>query len=113
MNREYQDIADLMTGGWVTVTVDHSLRRGKGGGCSARIPGWVLGYPIEYQYYYVIHEVCHCLNRQDCRSHGKEFKKLERCWLVAFGLVPVYGQYNRKRYATILKSAAGPILWER
>lgn len=108
---EYQEIADLMTETRITVLVK-DRRRGIAypGDTKVIVPKWICSMPIEYQYYYVIHEISHIL--ANTHLHNKRFKAIECQWLVEFGIVPVYGQSGRRAYPTKLKSAAGPTLYD-
>lgn len=109
--QEFQDIADVMTGTTIRVLVKNRCRGiAYPGDDKVVVPNWLLKMPPEYQYYYVIHEICHIL--ADTHLHNKHFKKTECYWLAEFGLVPIYGKSNRRAYPTQLKSAAGPTLYD-
>jgi len=108
---EYQDIADLMTGTKVTVFVKNRCRGiAYPGDTKVVVPAWIQSRPTEYQYYYVIHEVCHIL--VNTHLHSRQFKAVECYWLAEFGIVPIYGKSGRRAYPTQLKSAAGPTLFD-
>ena len=76
------------------------------------MPVWIFQRPIEYQYYYIIHELCHFISPIEVRrygGHGPQFKIIEQYWLAQFGLQPVY----KKAYPKKLLSLTGQILWRQ
>jgi len=65
---------------------------------SITLPKWVLVKPVEYLWYYVIHETIHAIGY---RGHGKLFKERERRWLKEFGIVPVYAKVYPKKLQSL------------
>ena len=74
---------------------------------SITIPKWINRESEAYQYYYVIHEVCHMLHL--ISGHGPDFKEKEKEMLAQWGLSPVYS----KAYVKELKSPKGVTLFKR
>ncbi len=62
---------------------------------SITIPLWILNYPIEYQYYYIIHEVTHFIAIY--QGHNDMFKQKEKELLNEFGLIPIYNRVYIKQ----------------
>lgn len=88
--QQYQDIADYMTGKPGEIRImwqeDHAdITVGK---IFVKIPTRIISEEIEYQWYYVIHEVCHILT--DIALHNKTFKAVEKRWLAEFNLRIIY-----------------------
>ena len=78
---------------------------------SITIPTWVFKYAKEYQYYYMIHELTHFIERDKLgySGHDNHFKKIESRILKEYGIIPIYS----KAYAKELRNLKGEILYSR
>ncbi|MBN1511663.1 MAG: hypothetical protein JXB13_06585 [Phycisphaerae bacterium] len=107
---ELQEVADLMCASAPRAPLLVKIKNTRRGYAHGRtgwvsVPVWATEERLEYAWYYVIHEVCHVLSGE--HRHTAKFQALERRWLAAFGLVPVY----RGVYPGELQSTTGRTLW--
>ena len=84
------------------------------------LPYWLFNFsnnynnnnkPLEYQYYYVLHEICHFIVNDKHRFYGHQglFRETERKMLSEFGLVPIYA----RAYVKQLKTENGETIYTR
>lgn len=77
--------------------------RGHGHGTHFSVPGWLQHQPEPFRIYYVVHEVCHALDK----GHGPGFKRVERRALKRWGLMPRY----KRAYPHTLLNLEGEVMW--
>jgi len=69
------------------------------------IPKFAIGFGKAFCVYYIIHEVCHFLQR----GHGSKFKLIETEILKSYDLIPIYS----RAYAKKLYDLNNNLLWSR
>ena len=69
------------------------------------IPIWIFQGIKEYQYYYMIHELVHFIEKDKLgySGHNNHFKKIESQILKEYGIIPIYN----KAYAKELRNLEG------
>ncbi len=84
------------------------------------IPYWLFNFskdysnsnnPLEYQYYYILHEICHFIVNDKYGFHGHQglFRETEHKMLSEFGLIPIYA----RAYVKQLKTENGETVYMR